>query len=240
MKKFFLALLLLYSVNSAAQERHPIDQKAYDALQEAVTTVEMMNAQNIAFEGWEQLMKVTLLALKDVSQPATYAALAKSQKAWEQYRDAEYEAINRVYYAELQGTMWRPVAVSARAKLVKQRAQLLMDIYQELAAQQGELYQLILDTWVSNSAAFMPGMSIEDDLTIRYNEGQYKFNHGFYRLGKDCNGVPATEDRMIISFYDFDAKTEAECYYVNVRNEEVLELSQVNGNKSRYYSRKFR
>ena len=239
MKKFFLALLLLYSVNSAAQERHPIDQKAYNALQEAVTTVEMMNAQNIAFEGWEQLMKVTLLAMKDISQPATYATLEKAQKAWEQYRDAEFEAINRVYYAEFQGTMWRPVAVAARAKLVKQRTELLMDIYTELAVQQGELYDLILDTWTSNSAAFMPDLDIREDLTVKYLEGD-KYRLGFYHLGKDCNGERDAKGRTIITFYDFDTDAEAQCYYVDVRDEEVLELRQVNGNRSRYYSRKFK
>lgn len=81
MKKLFLAFLLLNSVSLAAQERHPIDQKAYDALQDAVTTVDIMNAQNTAFEGWNQLMKVTLLALREITQPATYAALEKTQKA---------------------------------------------------------------------------------------------------------------------------------------------------------------
>lgn len=115
-----------------------------------------------------------------------------------------------------------------------------MDIYLELAAQQGGLYELILDSWVSNSDAFMPGLNIRDDLVVGYNEGRYKFSYGFYRLGKDCKGQSDKEGRSIINFYDFGSDGEVQCYYVDVQDEEVLGLRQVNGNGSRYYSRKFR
>jgi len=238
MKKLLFSLLFTASFGLNAQQKHPIDQKAYDALQDAVTTAAMMDAQNIALDGWTQLMNVTLKALKSITQPGTYAVLEQSQTTWEKYRDAQFEVINRVYYAELQGTMWRPVAIGARTQLLRQRTEVLQDIYLELAAQQGELYDLLPDTWESNSAAYRPPLLIRDDLTIYGLEGEQMVEFGFYYLSDDCNGKKDEKGRKAMTIYEFVAD-EARCFFVEMKDDNQLELYGAPGNDQfRSYNRK--
>lgn len=237
MKKLCLCSLFCISLNlSAQQQRHPIDRQAHDALQDAVSTVEMMEAQNLAFKGWDQLMGVTMKALEAMVQPGTYDALENAQSLWVQFRDAEFELINRVYYVELQGTMWRSVAIGARTTILRQRVEALMDIYLELAAQQDELFDDLLAVWEANTAGIQPKIDIRDDLTVRYINSDKSVKLGFYYLSKSCNGKPNTDERPIISIYDFDSGDEAQCYYVELRDEGSLLLSEVNGKGIQSYS----
>ena len=51
-------------------------------------------------------------------------ALREAQREWIKYRDKEFEAIDSVY-SQMEGTMWIPIRIESRVRVVRERVLML-------------------------------------------------------------------------------------------------------------------
>jgi len=127
--RFLILFCLAMPLTLAAQEAepHPIDQKLAAAIDENPSTAGMIQAISEATEAWDAEMNRAYGALASRMFPNEFASLKEAQKAWIAYRDAQIDSIGK-YYANMDGSMWRPVAANAVMELTRQRALFLQDM----------------------------------------------------------------------------------------------------------------
>jgi uncharacterized protein YecT (DUF1311 family) len=131
----FLLIIIgaLFSIDSFSQNQvnDSIELKFTKCLDDSLSTAGMCNCTIQAMNSWDkELNKNYNLLMKSLSQP-NKEFLKSAQKEWILYRDKEFELINKIYYTELQGTMYYPMAWNSKLEIVKKRA-LELENYFEL------------------------------------------------------------------------------------------------------------
>lgn len=119
-----------------AEEKHPIDREYDECMEKNSSTAGMVQCTDKAYKKWDaELNRVYGVLMKKL--PAKKAAVLKeSQRDWLTYRDANYKLIDAIY-DELQGTMYIPMRLYAKLRIVRERA-LLLSSYVELMADAGQ------------------------------------------------------------------------------------------------------
>jgi uncharacterized protein YecT (DUF1311 family) len=130
MKSIHLSLAILAAISlplSAQEEKDPIDLEMDAAMEQAVSTADMVAAITAAHEKWEAKLNATYKALKQQMPAEEFAALQQAQRAWITYRDKQVESYG-ITYGNMEGTMWIPMHAGAVMRITKQRAQDLENI----------------------------------------------------------------------------------------------------------------
>ncbi len=112
--------------------KHPIDSVSRACMNDAVTTSDMIGCQADALSAWDEQLNKNYELYKDALYGANKDLLIQSQRKWIEFRDEEFKLIDGHYLDQLQGTMWRSVAVGQKTKIVRSRALQLWDYYEEL------------------------------------------------------------------------------------------------------------
>ena len=127
MKEFKnIVLLILMAVvfsgcTTQTTSSNPIDRAEEECIAEASSTYEMNRCSVIAQKKWEQEIQNSLDTLKKNLTEDDYAVIEKSQQAWNEYKIAEYELIDKIISYK-QGTMYSNVREGLRTDILKQRA----------------------------------------------------------------------------------------------------------------------
>ena len=127
MKEFKnIVLLILMAVvfsgcTTQTTSSNPIDRAEEECIAKASSTYEMNRCRVIAQKKWEQEIQNSLDTLKKNLTEDDYAVIEKSQQAWNEYKIAEYELIDKIISYK-QGTMYSNVREGLRTDILKQRA----------------------------------------------------------------------------------------------------------------------
>lgn len=215
MKTILTSLICVsLSFTLIAQERHPIDQVAYDKLQDAFSNADMINAENTAYEHWDHLLNIVYKEAENQMQPGTFMALRESQRAWLNYKDAEFKVIQRLYYAELQGTMWYAPAAAARKRVVRQRVISLLDQLSLLTMQLEEEPTGITGKWISTKPDSKTSiLEVREDFTVAWSDqstDQYEVE--FYRMSNECSELSMKQGEKAISLITPGDPSARRCY----------------------------
>lgn len=127
MKEFKnIVLLILMAVvfsgcTTQTTSSNPIDRAEEECIAKASSTYEMNRCSVIAQKKWAQEIQNSLDTLKKKLTEDDYAVIEKSQQAWNEYKIAEYELIDKIISYK-QGTMYSNVREGLRTDILKQRA----------------------------------------------------------------------------------------------------------------------
>ena len=127
MKEFKnIVLLILMAVvfsgcTTQTTSSNPIDRAEEECIAKTSSTYEMNRCSVIAQKKWEQEIQNNLDTLKKNLTEDDYAVIEKSQQAWNEYKIAEYELIDKIISYK-QGTMYSNVREGLRTDILKQRA----------------------------------------------------------------------------------------------------------------------
>lgn len=122
-------LLLAHSAFAQTDERdHPIDVWTIACVDANPSTRGMRECLVVAYSEWDaELNRVyqELVGLVRIDDPELdYEAeerLRAAQRAWTEFRDAEFEFLGNIYFRPLGGTMWWVVAAETRVDFIRQR-----------------------------------------------------------------------------------------------------------------------
>lgn len=123
-KNIVLLILMAVVVSGCATQTtssNPIDRAEEECIAKASSTYEMNRCSVIAQKKWEQEIQNSLDTLKKNLTEDDYAVIEKSQQAWNEYKIAEYELIDKIISYK-QGTMYSNVKEGLRTDILKQRA----------------------------------------------------------------------------------------------------------------------
>lgn len=124
-KSLVVATSLLVSTPAwAGGKKDPIDAKMEKAMDENPSTAGMVAAATAASHSWEKEMEQLLAKLLKKLLPNERAALEVSQRQWAEFRKAELDTQGKIF-ANMEGTMWRPVAALKALQLTKDRVLIL-------------------------------------------------------------------------------------------------------------------
>jgi len=136
MRRLLLAVLLLSPLSVFAAEdskENPIDRAMDAAVDRDPSTAGMVKAYSDANTQWDKTMNVVYKALKSKMEDSEWQALAKAQKDWLVFRDAQEKSIEATF-SKMEGTMWIPVSTYKVMELTRERAlylQALLDTVSE-------------------------------------------------------------------------------------------------------------
>ncbi len=139
LKTFILLVLILtiktnYSqITDQSADNFPIDISLKACLDSTAnqTTVGMMDCAGHARDSWDSEMNKHYKLLMTRLTKDEKIKMEAAQKKWLEYRDAEFLNAGTIYY-DMQGTMWRVVAVNRQLEIVRQRALDLKSYYDNL------------------------------------------------------------------------------------------------------------
>ena len=232
MKNILLLLALFACLNTQAQERHPINRVSAGILKTAYATSEMMEGAGVAYKGWDQLLNVVYNELRETMKPTTFAALRDAQRAWIQFRDAEFQTIQQIYYGEMEGTMWRPVAVDQRTKIVRQRAEFLLEQYELLTMTYERVPKTIKKLWRVTNLDIEARIDIREDLTsVWYDLEDEEYQVKFYRLTTNCSGDEAAPSSKTIEFFPMGENEKSQCYFIENLDTKNVQLRAVDSDE---------
>jgi len=112
---------LLTGESISATDEHPIDRELSLLLRKDPSTFGQMEAFSKGIELWDAELNRNYKALFAKLDDSGRQQLREAQRAWLAFRDAEFRRTD-VLYGRKDGSMFRPMAVSARMELVKARA----------------------------------------------------------------------------------------------------------------------
>jgi uncharacterized protein YecT (DUF1311 family) len=118
--------LAVSSVTSAALAAdkdavHPVDAAQTRCLDKAVSTVDMLECNAKAMTAWDAELNLQYRKLLQGQSAGATRALKEAQRAWVQYRDSYFKAMN-AYYQQEQGTIWGIVAGDRKIQVVREKA----------------------------------------------------------------------------------------------------------------------
>ncbi len=122
-KLFLVNLLILISLQGWTQtKKHPIDIQYEKCLasKNGQTTAGMIGCAQKAYDLWDAELNKYYKLLINQLKADEKENLMKSQKSWIIYRDNEANFFDGVCI-NLEGTMYRPMAVNRQVEIVKQR-----------------------------------------------------------------------------------------------------------------------
>lgn len=129
---FFLLVLVTNISNGQRADtlEYPIDKKCNQCLEKEITTTTgMMQCFSMAREEWGLEITKYYDLLMQKLKPEQKEKLIASQEAWMNYKEAEFNLSNYIYYDEEQGQEKKIDAASRQAQFFKQRALDLMQYY---------------------------------------------------------------------------------------------------------------
>lgn len=113
-----------------AAGEHPIDKWTAKASAAAKSTADEVACQDQAFHKWDVELNSQYKKLLAQLTPAERKNLQLAQLAWIKFRDQEFKLIDTLYEKK-SGSMFAPMQVASRARIVRDRA-LLLQHYNEL------------------------------------------------------------------------------------------------------------
>lgn len=123
-KNIVLLILMAFVFSGCTTQTtssNPIDRAEEECIAKTSSTYEMNRCSVIAQKKWEQEIQNNLDTLKKNLTEDDYAVIEKSQQAWNEYKIAEYELIDKIISYK-QGTMYSNVREGLRTDILKQRA----------------------------------------------------------------------------------------------------------------------
>jgi len=121
-----LALLFPVSSHSQTQKKHPIEKALEACIDKDSSTAGMTNCADRALESWDKELNRVYNELARKLDSKGKQALKAAQMEWIKYRDAEYGLIDSIY-SQMEGTMYIPMRVEARTRIVRERALAVKD-----------------------------------------------------------------------------------------------------------------
>jgi uncharacterized protein YecT (DUF1311 family) len=115
-----ILFLMTCPIIQAQEKEYPIDKALKACLDKNYSTMEMVQCLDQAYISWDKELNQVYKLLGNQLKPADKNILKQAQLDWLKYRDSEFQLINMVY-SQLQGTMYIPVAVDRKIKIVKTR-----------------------------------------------------------------------------------------------------------------------
>lgn len=97
-----------------------IDRKLSECLDANPSTAGMVGCMNDAYAAWDKELNAVYKALMEEVDEETKASLKSSQLRWLAYRDEEFKLIEDLY-GHFDGTMYQPMIVEDRIKIVRHR-----------------------------------------------------------------------------------------------------------------------
>lgn len=121
-----LCILLMFWATigySQIQTKHPIDIQVENChLKETnQTTMGMIECEELAQKLWDQELNRNYQTLMKVLNRQNKDLLRTAQRNWLIYRDHEWKFAG-TFYAEMDGTLWRIVAMGRRKDVTRTRA----------------------------------------------------------------------------------------------------------------------
>jgi len=120
---------------SATSDEAPIDSRYQACLDEPVnqSTVGQLDCARAAADQWSAVVDQSYQLLLSKLTPDGRKSLAAAQKAWAAYRDREASFSARLYYSEMEGTMWHVVNANRYYEMVRTRARELQSYLDDFA-----------------------------------------------------------------------------------------------------------
>jgi len=89
----------------------------------------MIQCEVIAYQDWFEEMDKYYNLLLDTLSEESAELLISSQEAWSEYNSKEHSFSSKMYYSDMDGTMWRVVNAQRVKDIVRTRALELKDYY---------------------------------------------------------------------------------------------------------------
>ena len=121
MKRFILTLFVFICVPAFGQYAIDTELEACHNDKNNQTTLGMVECERIALEAWDKVLNRHYRTLSDLLDKEGKDRLRSSQRKWIEYRDAEINFSNGIYYGQ-GGTMWNIAAAARRADITRTRA----------------------------------------------------------------------------------------------------------------------
>jgi uncharacterized protein YecT (DUF1311 family) len=117
---------------SLTSEQYKIDTTYRECLYSSENQVnQMMNCGGRARDSWDTELEKYYDLLMTILIPGEREKLKTAQRRWEQYKESEYMFAGTTYY-NLQGPVWKIVALDREVEVVKHRAMELKTYYELL------------------------------------------------------------------------------------------------------------
>lgn len=123
MKKVGLVfcLLLFVSMAFAQDQKHAIDVTLENCMDKNPSTHGTMNCIVEAQKQWDAELNKHYKAITLKLTPVQKTALLNAQREWIKWRDLEFKSIDALY-STMEGTMYQPMQLNDKMKVVKNRA----------------------------------------------------------------------------------------------------------------------
>lgn len=126
----YLVLVLIAVQAAEADEasiRAAIEKRESNCCDKDGSTAGMTNCAEKAYAEWDKELNKNYNALMKLLPANGQSALRSSQQTWILFRDKEFKSLDSIY-SKLEGTMYIPMSVESRIRVVRDRAlQLLAD-----------------------------------------------------------------------------------------------------------------
>ncbi|MFP5471437.1 MAG: lysozyme inhibitor LprI family protein [Bacteroidia bacterium] len=128
-----LTLTIFFNFAYSQDKKHTIDIELEHclSLDSNMTTSDMMNCAIITRDAWEKEMNKYFELLLSILTSEQQNQLNLSQQKWIEFKEEEFELSNKIYN-EIEGTMWRLVAIDNQSNIFKKRAIELISYYENL------------------------------------------------------------------------------------------------------------
>ncbi len=141
MKKLHLILFIFLVFTSTlwAQNKDEdylrIEKMTQDCIDNHPSTQGMAECMLQEQKEWDKVLNKYYNLLKAELSEEGQTALLNAQREWIKMRDKEFAFIDRFYFGEMSGTMYIPIAQSAKSEVIQKRALSLKSYYQELVGE---------------------------------------------------------------------------------------------------------
>ncbi len=123
-----------------ATKVHPIDQTIETMADANPSTAGQVQAADFGCKAWDAQLNKVYHQVLGVLSGHEQEVLRAAQRAWIEFRDAEFKLIETIY-GKLEGTMYIPMQVYARMNITKSRALQLEHSLEELGIEIHEAEQ---------------------------------------------------------------------------------------------------
>jgi uncharacterized protein YecT (DUF1311 family) len=124
---------LVYPVQAVEMDvQKRIDKQEENCLKKDSSTAGCVNCAEQTYKEWDRQLNIYYTELIELLEPAQKAELKKSQLNWLKFRDGEFKQIESLF-STLEGTMYIPMQVESRVRIVRDRALQLISYYRLFA-----------------------------------------------------------------------------------------------------------
>lgn len=131
--------LCCLGIGEAQAQKHPIDIKLEDCLEENYSTSGMMDCTNEALTAWESELDKNYKQIQSVLGDAGKTAMKDSQKKWEEFKTKEFAMIDAMYMTVVKktggGTMYKLIGINQKLQVIKNRALEIKGHYNYITSQ---------------------------------------------------------------------------------------------------------